>query len=126
MKILIVEDEMAFAMTLEQILQRAGHEAEIVPRLDAALVALSKYPFGGVLMDLQLEDSGWQQTAARVGEVLEIRPDARLVVMSGYQVDADALVIAGARDVIEKGNGQFFRRVLDAFNGDHPWADELR
>lgn len=88
MRILIVEDDAAFAAQLVRSLQRRGHELWNASDPAGALILARMHAPDAVLIDLKLgEQSGLQL----VEPLRALLPSARLVMLTGYASVATAV-----------------------------------
>jgi DNA-binding NtrC family response regulator len=79
MRILMVEDEMVVAMSLEDLLTVIGHQVVKAANVRQALAAVASESFDGALLDYNLRG----ENASPVIEALE-RRDIPLAIMTGY------------------------------------------
>jgi CheY-like chemotaxis protein len=84
-RILVVEDEEGLRALVATILRRRGYEAEVAADGPAALTAAKAAPIDLLLTDVVLPGMGGLEISA---EVRKIRPEARVLFMSGYTADA--------------------------------------
>jgi len=100
--VLIVDDELFFRGLLRDILAKAGFNVVADAADGAEAVELyRKHLPEIVLMDIYMpEKSGIDS----IREIMAVDPQARILVCSGvgYDMDLDAALQAGARDVIYK------------------------
>ena len=115
-RVLLVEDESAYAELLEAVLSRgpASHfELQHAPRFADALRRLGERTFDVVLLDLTLPDQQGLETYARVKAVA---PAVPVIVLTGLDDEKLALqaVRAGAQDYQVKGaiEGRMLARVI--------------
>jgi PAS domain S-box-containing protein len=85
-KILVVEDEHTLQILLQEMLEELGYEVESVGDGITAVEKLKEgYPgLNVVIMDLAMPKMGGEEALSRM---LEIRPDLRVVIMSGLVDD---------------------------------------
>lgn len=120
--ILIVDDDPNFNAILVRTLERRGHPARGTLDPGAALAAARELEPHRVVLDLNLAGSSG---LALIPELLAIRPDCRIVVLTGYAS------IATAVDAIKLGAVQYLAKpveidaVLAAFDADDPPDLEL-
>jgi PAS domain S-box-containing protein len=111
--VLLVEDNAADALLIQEMLESSGLKLNPVPRLSSALDALEDRAFEAVLLDLGLPDSQGLETLARLRTASR---DAPIIVASGLDDEALALraVELGAQDYIIKGrfDGERLERAL--------------
>ena len=100
-RLLIVEDDITFALMLRTWLVRKGFEAETVSRVDAAQQRLESADFSLVLTDMRLPD---RDGIFLLQWIADHRPELPVIVMTGY-ADIQTAVRSmklGARDYIAK------------------------
>ena len=102
-RLLVVDDEEMLVITAERMLRRAGFAVAAFVRPTEALAAFRAQPrdFDLVITDLSMpEMSG----IALAHELLRLRPDLPIILMSGYlrPGDAEAARHAGIREIVEK------------------------
>lgn len=100
-KLLMVDDDATFCMTLGKALERRGYWMRCAHSVDEALPIIRNDPPDFALFDLKL---GSQSGLLLVDELHRIKPDARIVVLSGYVSVATAVdaVRLGATQVLVK------------------------
>jgi signal transduction histidine kinase/CheY-like chemotaxis protein len=86
-RVLVMDDEEQLRTLATRMLQRLGYTASAVPDGEAAIVTYKAAmdagePFDAVLMDLTIP--GGMGGAEAVGRVLELDPQAKVLVSSGY------------------------------------------
>ena len=114
-RVLIVDDDAAFARALARGLERAGYEAAVALDTEGALAALDETPFDRACVDLRLgAESGLDLLEA----LLERRPGLIVVVLTGYASIATAVEATrrGARDYRAKPVG--VAEVIAALEGE--------
>ncbi len=79
--VLVLDDEAIVVERLTEALARAGVEAEGFTDGASALRALRERPFGVVVADLKMRPPTGMDV---ILEVRRTRPDARIVVITGY------------------------------------------
>lgn len=100
-RLLIVEDDITFALMLKTWLTRKGFEAETVSRVDTAQQRLAVAEFSLVLTDMRLPD---RDGIFLLQWIADHRPGLPVIVMTGY-ADIQTAVRSmklGARDYIAK------------------------
>lgn len=99
--LLIVEDDEDFAHTLERALTGQGFAARVARSGEDALVAMQQLQPDYVLLDLNL---GGKPGLNLIRPFLEIRPEARVVVLTGHASIATAVnaLKVGAVDYLTK------------------------
>ena len=102
--ILIIEDDPGFNAILVRTLERRGRAARGALTASAALALAGELAPGRVVLDLNL---GGASGLALIPALLAIRPDCRIVVLTGYASIATAVeaVRLGARHYLAKRHG---------------------
>ncbi|HEY9832188.1 MAG TPA: hybrid sensor histidine kinase/response regulator [Stenomitos sp.] len=105
LKILLVEDNLADADLLGEILEEAEEtqwSLVHVERFKDALISLHEHPFDVILLDLSLPD---KQGLSTVAQIHEAAPDLPIVVLTGLNDRVIALeaLRQGAQDYLVKG-----------------------
>jgi PAS domain S-box-containing protein len=112
-RVLLVEDDAAYAAMITTQLTTHGTTVEWVPTVSAAMARLRSTTFDAILLDLALPDSSGVDTLDRVYPVAGLSP---IVVLTGRDDDALALqaVQRGAQDYILKGDadGRLLTRAI--------------
>lgn len=88
MRLLIVEDDTAFARTLVRALERLGHTANAVDTPAAALETLRAAPFDAAVVDLRLGD---HSGLALIEPLRQNAPALRILMLTGYASIATAI-----------------------------------
>ena len=99
--LLIVDDDEPFLRRLARAMEKRGFEPELAQSVAAGQAIATARPPAYAVIDLRLEDG----TGLDVVETLrEKRPDARIVVLTGYGAIATAVaaVKIGATDYLSK------------------------
>lgn len=99
--LLIVDDDEPFMRRLARAMEKRGFEPEAVGSVAAGKAVATARPPAYAVVDLRLEDGN----GLDVVEVLrEKRPDARIVILTGYGAIATAVaaVKVGATDYLSK------------------------
>ena len=99
--LLLVDDDEPFLRRLERAMEKRGFEVEAAGSVAAGKAIATARPPAYAVIDLRLEDGN----GLDVVEVLrEKRPDARIVVLTGYGAIATAVaaVKIGATDYLSK------------------------
>jgi signal transduction histidine kinase len=93
-RVLVVEDNEAYAENLREILEASGYQARSVPSCAEALREVGE-GFDLALVDLKLPDGDGTELAAKLKD---LSPDSEIVVMTGFATveTAAAAVRAGA------------------------------
>ena len=103
-KVLIVEDSLAYADLLKNILEEADvgkYKSVYTDRLNDALTRMSQEDFDIVVLDLGLPDSDGLESLKRVREQ---KPEVAIVVLTGSDTALGPLAIQmGAQDYLSKG-----------------------
>jgi two-component system response regulator RegA len=99
--LLLLDDDGPLRNRLGRALESRGFETTLVESVSEALTAVRSRPPAFAVLDMRLEDG----TGLKVVEALrEARPDARIVMLTGYGniATAVAAVKAGAVDYLSK------------------------
>ncbi len=99
--LLLVDDDESFLRRLARAMEKRGFEPEIAESVAAGRAIVSRRAPAYAVVDLRLEDGN----GLDVVELLrEMRPDARIVVLTGYGAIATAVaaVKMGATDYLSK------------------------
>jgi two-component system response regulator RegA len=102
--ILIIEDDPGFNALLVRTLERRGRAARGALNAPAALALAGELVPGRVVLDLNL---GGASGLALIPALLAIRPDCRIVVLTGYAS------IATAVDAIKLGAVQYLAKPVE-------------
>lgn len=105
MRILIVEDSLPVARIIEQYVSPIASEVVIATDMQTAMEELSKVPpIGLVTLDLNLPDSGVEDTIKQIQEIKRLKPDCLLVIITGMvSHDQEKVVLeAGADGLMHK------------------------
>jgi len=100
-RVLVVDDEESIRFGLGRLLAQRGAQTEAAPSIGAAAALLDRFRPDAVLLDLKLPDADGLSGLRRLREA---RPDARIVMMTGYGTIENAVeaVKAGAEDFLTK------------------------
>lgn len=102
-RILYLDDEQPLVFIVKRMLERLGHQVAGFTAADAALAAFNAEPDGFhlVLSDMAMPGMNGIDFAAAV---LKTRPDARVVIVSGYMdpKDMERAKACGVRECIRK------------------------
>jgi len=101
LNIFIVDDDIDFAESLADIFEMEGHNCEIAHDGEAAIEKFIEREFDLAFMDIRMSGKNGVETFM---EIKKIRPDARIIMMTGYIVE-DLLTQAvdnGAWGVLHK------------------------
>src|SRR5579862_8015466 len=99
--LLVLDDDAPLRTRLGRALEQRGFEPTLAESVSEALAALKAHAPAFAVLDMRLEDG----TGLKVVEALrEARPDARIVMLTGYGniATAVAAVKAGAVDYLSK------------------------
>jgi two-component system response regulator RegA len=99
--LLILDDDEPFLRRLSRAMEKRGFDVTAVDSVAAALRAAEAHPPAYAVVDLRLEDGNGLEF---VGALRVHRPDARIVVLTGYGAIASAVaaVKIGATDYLAK------------------------
>lgn len=99
--ILLVDDDEAFLRRLAKAMEKRGFEVEMAGSVAAGKAAVNASPPAYAVVDLRLEDGNGLEV---VENLRARRPDARIVVLTGYGAIATAVaaVKIGATDYLSK------------------------
>lgn len=116
--LLLLDDDTALRTRLGRALEGRGFEPVLASSVTEALAAVKVYPPAFAVLDMRLEDG----TGLKVVEaVREARPDAKIIMLTGYGniATAVAAVKAGAVDYLSKpADADDVARALLALPGD--------
>jgi len=117
-RVLVVDDEESIRFGLSRLLAQRGAQTEAAPSIGAAVALLEKFRPDAILLDLKLPDA---EELSGLRRLREARPDARVVVMTGFGTIENAVeaVKMGAEDFLTKpvSTGHLFHvlgRIADA------------
>ncbi|RYH04239.1 ActR/PrrA/RegA family redox response regulator transcription factor [Salipiger sp. IMCC34102] len=99
--LLLVDDDEAFVRRLAKAMEKRGFEPVIAQSVAEGKAAVSSHPPAFAVVDLRLEDGNGLDV---VEDLRARRPDARIVVLTGYGAIATAVaaVKIGATDYLAK------------------------
>ena len=99
--LLLVDDDEPFLRRLERAMDKRGFEVEAASSVAAGVAIATARPTAYAVVDLRLEDGNGLDV---VETLREKRPDARIVVLTGYGAIATAVaaVKIGATDYLIK------------------------
>ena len=99
--LLIVDDDAPFRNRLARAMEARGFRCELAGSVAEGLVAASERPPSYAVLDLRLDDGSGLEV---VEALREVRPDTRVVMLTGYGniATAVAAVKAGAVDYLAK------------------------
>nr|WP_300309353.1 response regulator transcription factor [Halomonas sp.] len=104
-RLLIIDDDDMFCHVLERAMQRRGHEVEVAHDGTQALEAARRHQPTIATLDLKLENESGLKL---LPELLEVVPDCRIVVLTGYSS------IATAVEAIKLGAVNYLCKPVDA------------
>ncbi len=122
--LLLVDDDEAFLKRLARAMERRGFAVETAGSVAAARDAIAARPPAYAVVDLRLGDGHGLEVVERLHER---RPDARVIVLTGYGAIATAVaaVKIGAVDYLAKpADAEEVTRALLALEGDLPEPPE--
>lgn len=102
--VLVIDDDDTFNAVLTRALCRRGYQATGATGADSAIVAARALPPGAVVLDLNL---GSASGLTLIRPLLDIAPECRIVVLTGYAS------IATAVEAIKLGATQYFSKPVD-------------
>jgi two-component system response regulator RegA len=102
--VLVIDDDPTFNAVLSRALTRRGYAASSATTAAQALSAARAQPPGAVVLDLNLGSSSGLQL---IRPLLDIAPDCRIVVLTGYAS------IATAVEAIKLGATQYFAKPIE-------------
>jgi two-component system response regulator RegA len=99
--LLLVDDDVAFLTRLARAMEKRGFQTETAETVAAGKASAQARPPAYAVVDLRLEDGNGLDV---VEVIRECRPDARIVVLTGYGAIATAVaaVKMGATDYLSK------------------------
>ncbi len=100
-RLLVVDDDRAFQQRLARAMEKRGFEADTADSVQEALAKIDTAPPAFAVVDMRLEDGN----GLDVVEAIRVRrPDARVVILTGYGNIATAVtaVKLGAVDYLSK------------------------
>lgn len=99
--LLLVDDDAVFVNRLARAMERRGFQAVVAETVQAALQIVRTRPTAYAVVDLRLEDGSGLDV---VDALRDARPEARIVVLTGYGAIATAVaaVKMGATDYLAK------------------------
>ena len=122
--LLVLDDDAPLRTRLGRALEQRGFEPILVGSVAEALAAVRTHPPAFAVLDMRLEDG----TGLKVVEaVRDARPDAKIIMLTGYGNIATAVqaVKAGAVDYLSKpADADDVARALLARAGDAPAPPE--
>ena len=118
--LLLLDDDAPLRTRLGRALEARGFDAQLVSSVAEALVAVKARPPAFAVLDMRLEDGNGLRVVEAINDV---RPDARIVMLTGYGniATAVAAVKAGAVDYLSKpADADDVARALLATPGESP------
>ncbi|UHQ23132.1 response regulator [Lysobacter sp. 5GHs7-4] len=103
-RLLVIDDDAAFCRILVRHLQRAGVDTHVAHNASDALAAAATFAPDGVLLDLKL---GADNGLLLIQSLREMRPQARIVLATGYAS------IATAVDAMRRGAWNYLPKPFD-------------
>jgi two-component system response regulator RegA len=99
--LLLLDDDAPLRTRLGRALEARGFMPELVASVSEALAAVKAKPPAFAVLDMRLEDGNGLRVVEAINEV---RPDARVIMLTGYGniATAVAAVKAGAGDYLSK------------------------
>ena len=99
--LLLVDDDEPFLRRLERAMEKRGFQVEAAQSVAEGIAKATARPSAYAVVDLRLEDGNGLDVVERLREK---RPDARIVVLTGYGAIATAVaaVKIGATDYLSK------------------------
>lgn len=113
MKLLAIEDDIAWTRLLGVALARHNWDVVQAPCLADGLCALRGGAFDAVLVDLTLPDSSSEKTLARLPEIAQLARPARIVVATGA-LPATAVPDGVVKRAFEKGEEGILDNLIEA------------
>jgi DNA-binding response OmpR family regulator len=100
-RILVVDDEIDFALTLAKRLSRRGFTVETAPDGEHALDELRRHTFDAVVLDLAMPGLDGIET---LREMRRLDPDLQVVLLTGHGTVSSGVtaIKLGAMDYLEK------------------------
>ena len=99
--LLLVDDDEPFLRRLERAMEKRGFEVEAALSVSEGIAKATARPAAYAVVDLRLEDGNGLDV---VEKLRESRPDAKIIVLTGYGAIATAVaaVKLGAADYLAK------------------------
>lgn len=104
-KLLIVEDDLIFANTLNRRLSKHGFNCIQVDNNNDALLACHRHAPDYMLLDMKLAE---ENTLSIITPLRNIRPDSRIILLTGFAS------IATAVDAIKLGADDYLSKPVDS------------
>ncbi|REL25420.1 response regulator [Thalassotalea euphylliae] len=101
MKLLLLEDDIAFAGVLARQLSRKGYQVEHIDQLDALLPSCQSWQPDAVVLDMNL---GTDSSLPLIQRVRAVLPSSKIVLVTGYASIATTVtaIKSGADDYLPK------------------------
>ena len=101
MKLLLLEDDIAFAGVLARQLTRKGFEVEHIDQLDALLPTCQRWQPDAVVLDMNL---GSESSLPMITQVRAALPNSKIILVTGYASIATTVtaIKSGADDYLPK------------------------
>ncbi len=118
--LLLLDDDAPLRTRLGRALEARGFQPELCASVSEALAAVKTKPPAFAVLDMRLEDGNGLKVVEAINEV---RPDARVIMLTGYGniATAVAAVKAGAGDYLSKpADADDVVRALLAQPGESP------
>jgi two-component system response regulator RegA len=118
--LLLLDDDAPLRTRLGRALESRGFETQLVSSVTEALTAVRSHAPAFAVLDMRLEDGNGLRVVEAINEA---RPDARIVMLTGYGniATAVAAVKAGAVDYLSKpADADDVARALLALPGEAP------
>jgi two-component system response regulator RegA len=118
--LLLLDDDAPLRTRLGRALEARGFETQLVASVSEALTAVRAKAPAFAVLDMRLEDGNGLRVVEAINDV---RPDARIVMLTGYGniATAVAAVKAGAVDYLSKpADADDVARALLALPGESP------
>jgi two-component system response regulator RegA len=118
--LLLMDDDAPLRTRLGRALESRGFQTEVVGSVSEALTAVKARPPAYAVLDMRLEDGNGLKV---VEAIKAVRPDSRIVMLTGYGniATAVAAVKAGAVDYLSKpADADDVARALLAMPGEAP------
>jgi len=100
-KVLAVDDDRLLRMSVQFTLEEQGYEVDTAPDVARAMDALDRYRYDLVLTDLHLPGGDGLDV---IRYAVRSNPGAKVILMTAAEedLDADAILLAGASEVLFK------------------------
>jgi two-component system response regulator RegA len=118
--LLVLDDDAAFRQRLARAMEKRGFEPVMAESIAEGLAIVRSKPPAYAVVDLRLEDGNGLDV---VEALREVRPDSKVVVLTGYGAIATAVaaVKIGATDYLSKpADADDVEKALLSIGGDKP------